>query len=1259
MSQIPGLRPLSEIPGHTNLMLLVVAHDDDYDGVELQELYMAVLQVLVLEYANNIRFTAPTVVAAPTPPPMTPATPTKDSKLSSSTIKDLEERLRTIAVKQDTLVDDATRRSLLELYNKMLNPQFKQELATNRLTEYLFMSFIGCVQLALTKSQQPVTPAEKVRQADLFIAMLRGVTRGREDGVIAKMNDNRNLLVPSLTPLHARQKSDAGAVYTPPLYRVLDFNSPLLPYVQRVFGVDDVSLQQDIIAVKDHCLGKCMAADVKQAQFYLERDLGFWPPTKFSSPDGYLGWKQRQQQMMAAATKKYKVVPTLVVPLLTGRPLEYHMVPLRAAVLLYYIILLKLCIEATIEDASEEVLPTSAVDLVALVARVWWIDPTSRAVCLYTAAQLSGSMVDGGSSGEVINISRTQAVVHMCFQWLEDAQLDELPKSMWLIPDQDNWGKNLLISYNQTMYGVRDCLIEIFSPQKPKFGPFLSFLGEYLELDPLFASHVSSVGKTAVWEKKLAKSLVKTVHARYRELLLTLPRDDTVNIGHYVAIATALVDDINMIRKRYKHPLLGVLDVGDQVAQIYAKAFAKDAENILRHIDAYAKNKGIHIATSDAIDAYRATAEVRDIFRKLVSREKFLFNVEAFFFRYLEDWVAELEDKLATIVQNAIQSDLFAPIDLEVDDKKVSTLIGDVFKAIKLYVAIVRDLEWQDPYQEAKVYTVLLKAISDGSMAYANTLAEKIASDLDTGPADKTPAPPPAAVPLWFDDMKQAVAAIHKGETPQLPYQFHPATCIALNNLARVTTSLDKLDVDPELVLIEVTKRNPQAARQYLLHLVLIRLVGAENLALLLSAINPYVTMIDTKRRRTVAKLRPLTATANPEWDEEFELTLPPGHGGQTLLVTVWDKRLLNHAICGRALLALDPNRFGPIPLEVYLDLDTQGRVKLEILVELEQLDAVFVMGRAHRAVRRAQDRCIKLMVEKFSKFIHQCFLRANLKAVCANGRPSQQKMDDAMMPLYQYLNLGLEVLAGYLTQRLLRLVMVAAWNVVLATADALVLPNLVLAKTLHLLQAPLSSSWHAVSTTIANVTSTITGAKSLTTTEMDTVFSWLNFLCFDFFHNNGHGPPLRDLKNDHYQALLYIPNYYDADTTDLKLEVERLSPAYAQTLRDKNIIDGVVEQPKVVLRAQTMIRSNTIAANATARARAAAADDAQAARADPNAANAQMEDIILRILIARGEKRFVADRLAQREKLAQTIATERIIRAAAEGKLGGKRGRP
>ena len=346
--------------------------------------------------------------------------------------------------------------------------------------------------------------------------------------------------------------------------------------------------------------------------------------------------------------------------------------------------------------------------------------------------------------------------------------------------------------------------------------------------------------------------------------------------------------------------------------------------------------------------------------------------------------------------------------------------------------------------------------------------------------------------------------------------------------------------------------------------------------------------------------------------------------------------------------------------------MDTQGRLLIEIAVESEREDAVFVMGRAFRTLKRSQERCIKLIVEKFSRFIHYCFSRSNLRSICGNNgnlKPTEEQVHDAMMPLYDYLNMNLKVLAEYLTNELLLKVMLAAWIVVLASADELLLPKLASAKTFQLTaQAPpAASGWQtAVSSAVANITSSIgiSGfGKMLTNNELETVFLWLHFLCKEFFHNDGYGLPMLDLKNEQYQALLVLPVYYDSRLDYLEQEVDRLSPAFVSALRNRNNFDNDASLPSIngaqkgLSRAGSLIRSKTIMANATSKSREKAMREAREARSEI-VTQTTIEDIILRILIIKGEQKYVAKRLDQREKLAHSIATQRLAREAAEGRF-------
>lgn len=1306
--------------------------------VDTNKLYEYILKIVVLEYINEARFKTQIVDDSLENSLTTVNSPSKrnrnsriygldttpEAKFSSTFFVNLELYLKSIALKKTRHdIDENARRSLLRFYSELLDPRVKEELKSNNTPDYILMKFVASANKEVMKIgtfQSSEVSSIVFKHANIFVSILVTLVdkEKHKDLIITKLQEHKDSLNPnkSISSKTSSTSSLNGqnAKYLKPSFKITDMDQGIIQLIESMFGFNLTKLQQDLFKVKDLAQEKTLQQDINQLLFYLDKDLGQFVPTSFTSIDAYNLWKEREKKNLEQLQKKYPVpasMKLLQIPRLPAGE-DFYVLPPNNMTRSLFVYLVKLCFQdqkKTRElDPSAPLVLKQSVTLVNLAAKFWRIDYTTRVACIYSAANIFGLLDDdlyeSKSTKNIapIHIENAIELFSYCKRVLEDqGGLNFAQRDLWSIKDQEEWAKNVTISYNSIMVTLKELISSLFSKiAKPKFGPVLEFLGTYIESDPLFYK-VQDAGYPKKWERRLSKTLLKTAESKYAELLTNLPRDNSLNIVHVLDISDEIVKDIQNLQRRYKSPLLGFLHVPRTVATVITSMFAVDSKNILKHIQAYNKKKNEHVHYGDAMEAYKSLYEIRDIYNQVsTTGTSFKFDLEKFFFPYLHEWAIESGEKINDIINGAIKNDSFEPIDLSSDDKKFSTSVLDIFKMIKEFLKILELLKWSNEYQLAKVYTILLKSISDGVLSYTSKITDKIMFELNEEEQKKLLQQSQEQITKrksgWFDEVKKVVNDIQIGskiETEE-PYNFHPKTCVALNNLAAMMQQLNQLEeiLDPELILKSVAAYEPELKNNFTSHVFSLRLVKAENLAsngTTNANIRPYVTLIDTMAKRTIGKSRTVNNNANPEWDEEFEFTIKP-NTSLTLSVTVWDEKLGSHSICGRAIMQLDPRRFkhDGIPQEIVLDLDSQGRLLLEVAIESERVDAIFVMGRAHRALNRAQERCIKLIVEKFSRFIHLCFSRQNLKSICGgagNVKPTQEQMDDAMMPLYDYLNSNLQVLAEYLTKDLLLKVMVAAWQVVVSSADQLLLPKLVTAKTFNLSQigSKLSSQnyskqgtsgWqNAVSSAVANVTNSIgiSGfGKLLTSNELETVFSWLNFLCFDFFHNDGNGPPVKDLKNEHYQALLLLPVYYDRDVKYLKQEVERLSPAFVKHLRDRNNFDTPTsnnfsnglefenvklngkDRPRSVSRAGTMAKNKTIMANATLRARNRAKKELLEARSDPIAAQTAAEDIILRLLLIRDEKSFVSKRLDQREKLAHTIATERLARAAAEGRF-------
>jgi hypothetical protein len=87
------------------------------------------------------------------------------------------------------------------------------------------------------------------------------------------------------------------------------------------------------------------------------------------------------------------------------------------------------------------------------------------------------------------------------------------------------------------------------------------------------------------------------------------------------------------------------------------------------------------------------------------------------------------------------------------------------------------------------------------------------------------------------------------------------------------------------------------------------------------------------------------------------------------LMISVRDRALVGkHDTVGRAYICLDPRRYGDfLTHDLWLDLDSQGRVLLRISMEGEKDDPQFYFGRAFRSLKRAESDMVRVFIDKAS----------------------------------------------------------------------------------------------------------------------------------------------------------------------------------------------------------------------------------------------------------------------------------------------------
>ena len=1292
-----------------------LAENDEYEGVDHNKLYQSVLKILILEYCNEVRFRTPIVQERPEGNGSSAfsSSPKKHNRNKSEQVEtrlppqltvNLRNHLNMVAMKKvDQNLDPLTRRSLLRLYGEMLDPFFKAEKP-----EFLMMKFVSGANKEMLKLED--VSKEHIntivfKQTQIFVGMLiKLMQKEKNNGsVIAKLREYVDTLNPEDSGFKSSSASSSNplhygpeAKYVQPSFRTSDMDQASIDLIAELFNVDKVKIQQDIFKFKDSCQAKCLHRDIEQLLLYLKKDLGQYTRSSFENEEAYQQWKSREESSCQYLLNKYKIpdhsrlLP--VPPLASGE--TFHILPLSSNVKSYFVSLIKLCLENEkahknkLKPAEDGVfLSKNVTNLLKQCAIMWRVDYPARAVTLYTASCQANMLVDIPHDRKFkrkdiypVNVDQISLMFAACRQVVERGNLSWIDKKLWPFVERSQWVKNLSYSYSCTMLAIRDSLSNILSESsKPKFAPYLAVLGKHLESDELWSDVEESL-LPQKWESKLLRTVVRLAQSRYAEILRKIPRDDSVTIKHVLQVCDNIIDDVKFLQKKYKSRLLGFLEVSRTFASVVTDKFANDSKSIIKHIKNNNKQRGEFLPYADMMETYKALSEIRFIHNR-ISSNTFAFDLEEYFFPYLLNWIEETKEKLIGIIQQAIASDSLKPIDLNQDTKKHSSSIIDIFAMIKNFINIIKEINWQNEFQLAMAYLVFMSGVSNAAIRYSEIMEEKIVRELveednclDEKEGDKENDDASRAK-NWIDEMRTVVSTIHYGSKLKLeqPYNFKPGLCVALNNIAEMVLYLERLEylVDPEHISNMLTEYDPNFTDRCNNHVFTIKVKDAENLKSqgYTNSLYPYVTLIDTKTKKMVGRTRTVVTDYSPCWDEEFELSVS-ANSTLSASLTVWDERYGTHSICGRALLKIDPKRYqhDGFPNEVFLDLDSGGKLFLEFSVENERNDPIFFMGRAHRSLKRCLERSIKLIVEKFSKFIHQCFSRQNLKSVSGNNgnlHPTQDQIFEAMIQLCDYLNLNFQVLAEYLTKQLLMNVMLAAWSVIVSSADELALPKLTSADAISKL--PLSAnrtsiaenggrSWLSAVNFAKDVTYTISYSgfeRALTGNEVEILLSWLHFLCIDFFHNRGNGPSVDSLKNEQYQSLLLMPVYYDRDADFLKHEVDLLAPSYISFLKNKYSFDNSTssQNPKKA-RIGTILRNNSILLNATRNSRARAAKELKEVRADPIMSDMMNEDIILRLLLVKGEKTFVVQRMEEREKASSRIKTEQLAIAIAEGKF-------
>lgn len=1280
-------------------------------NVNNQQVYEYALKVVLLDYINEPRFRKKYVKRMPelkqqsTGRSKSPLQ-TKDSERKGSSwfhgnsgnniqeesdilqkaIPKLESHLTAVTVNKVKIGNTMLRRSLLKFYNDLfLNPDMSKTVTSMERFEELLMLFIKAANGELTKLETPHPQNELYDQVSYFISVLIQMiaTIASSPELTAKLSEYKDSFKPSTPASSLRaqnltvtqmQSSDMFDATLKPTFKLSEISHS--NYLGELFGVSQVTLQQDVIRFMEDVKNDIFQKELRDCKEEALNGNTFLKEEDFPNSERYKSWQKFEIDEINSLIEKFelsKSTHNVSIGNTTVRTPEHLIIPYNARDIftsLLCLVLQKECQNAVNATAFSK----DASFFFTKCSKYWRLDmPSSKAAILYTAANLSlftDEELDPSGVEHIFQLIHTKML----------SRDEDLNTLTWNSVDQQQWLINLNQTFTKCMNSLKYLLTGIYGDTKPKFSPVLNIYYAYIESDPLLIEYgFPQTHYYKKWLKNLKRSLFKTSEEYYISLVQQVPRDHSIELYDIQNIAEVILNQIKAIQKRYSKPLLGSLNITFECAEMLIEAFATDSLTMLERVEKYSQaGKSPPIPVYDAIQTYKSLQDLRAIYSQVRPEKPFPFKLEKFFIKYLSQLCDETSNKVFEVIENSLKNETWEPVN---EKEYYSSSVLDIFKMINESLNMFTKFEWGNKYQISKIYTFLLKAFADGLNMYASRVVKIIEEDLiedqETEDETKETAIPQSAAEkmknTWlFNEMKNAL----KSSSLVIPeaYEFKKRTCVCLNNLNEMLSKINELDerINAEQISNTVNKyeqNDPKRKKiansqnQNLHQLYTVRIIRAENLKGFTNdgLANSAISLVDTARHKEIAKTKVVYKSVNPLWDEEFEIGIPANES-RMISAMIWHhpskiNPLSSYAVCGKCSVLLDHKRFrnDGFPENVVLDLDTQGKLFVQISLENEKVDALFCMGRAYRTLNRACDRVIGLIVSKFSTFVNFAFSRSTLKTVCGNNgitKASKDVIYDAIVPLFDYLNANLNILATELSQELLFKIMLQAWSIILDTADSLLLPFLSSAKSYGASIMKSKTLWENAMDVAMGGSSTVAGfGRALTQNEIDVIFEWLRYLCIDFFHNNGEGPPLTDLKNQHYQNLLLIPVFYDKQSKELYEEVDRLAPEYIKYLQDRNYFEFEKQLPKAKSkRANTIARRKTIIANSSKKKRMEIEKQIKDVENDPLEISATTQDIVLRILLARGELEYVYNNLDARERISKSIATERLVKAAVSG---------
>ncbi|KAF7420843.1 hypothetical protein PC9H_011361 [Pleurotus ostreatus] len=1167
----------------------------------------------------------------------------KTVKYPEKLLKVLEQKLQDVAMGKDpTYSDQLVRRTMAAFWNQFMADSFKRSLKESRNLEELILKYAAHATGVLKKEPTLAGDGWKIElnnQISQFLKLLRDCLRGMHL-VPGELLIRLDVYVSKLAPPHPSSDSgydsastsrDRDSVFSPtvPAARVDDM--PLVKTVAALFKLPEHAVQKEVDQLKPIVTQKAALTDLKTCLKNINAGLPF-PGHRddFGSDAAWQHWKtletthlqQLVVQMVQTNPELAKSsssdstsytspnaarpgslysnydIPVGRNPSIGSRyslydvaaddgeddvPLGHNFTFIPPNPKKYYRRLVEYCLISDLEvmmspevDDNDEVslgiLSATHIDLISECALRWRIGHTYRAACFL---DLVKQFYERNDVPLECIPEAIQGIVKV---------ISEIDVESWPIQDAEFLTSTYGALFNiflSSLYHAMDALPNL---KRADVEQYLSIL-EHVRDSGLLERFDVDVGAriTDVEER------IRHVAAHfYESKMQEFQSAPGVNRALPLLLMTdELEKTAKALDKRFPDPLLGRIDIVSLVLDVGIPHFVTDLQNSQRRLFESSMNGPTpDVPIQDIFSLYRRTKLLLGMYQAFCPKGTLEFNFASFFEPYVRQWLANTDNTTEQWVQAAIAADKF---EAEATEGHSSSIV-DLFESLRSPISFLQDLEWSDEYQEARFFTSLAKTVSRAVEQYCRSVEELFMTEMFPRPNDYIQ---PQKSSAWLEKARQLAVT---GEKKVEPFNFRPESCVKLNNVEAARRLLDnmynQIQVDKMADTLERLAPPVPEKVEHPRFLFAVKIVMAEGLVPLESSpsakLDTFITLSDEQGNR-LAKTRTIYESLNPRWDETFDLSVEKP---LWLMLSVRDRALIGkHDTVGRDYLCLDPRRFGDYLVhDLWLKLDTQGRVLVRISMEGEKDDIQFYFGRAFRSLKRAEGDMVRIFIDKMSPFIQQCVSRPVLKGLIKSGSlgldynkalggvtslyrqavgasasevqiplPQDEKprirpeeltdveIEQAILPLFDYFDANLQTLNTYLSDTTKEMVMTRVWKEVLNVIEGLLIP-------------PLSDA--------------TSDMKPLSDKEVDIVFKWLKFLR-DYFHAGGEGPvPLEVLQNQKYRDIVSIRLYYDWHTDALMEECVRMMQQSLRTLpsmkkRAKSVYQqrnlGTIKQRKKV----------------------------------------------------------------------------------------------